>query len=84
MNYRTTRLFVAIHDNKIVRVDTTLRGFYNGMIAIEPTFIGYMTLYRKLKAVPVFNIWIEGKEYHIEEYNQPHVKRKAHVKSVAA
>lgn len=84
MNFRTTRIYAAIHDKKIIRIDTTLRGFHNGFTAIEPTFMGYMTLFRKFKETDDFSMWIEGKEYNFEIYTQPHVKRKPHVKSVAA
>lgn len=72
MNNRTNKIFVAIYNNEVVCLDNTLTNFHTKFLKIEKACPGYLTLFRRFKAVKDdvvqnFTLTLSGKEYHFQK-----------------
>ncbi|UPT69407.1 MAG: hypothetical protein M0D53_09355 [Flavobacterium sp. JAD_PAG50586_2] len=67
MNERIKKLFVCVHENKVIAFETNLKAFHTLFIAIEPEASSYAWLRRHFIKEKTIVVHHNGKDYTLQQ-----------------
>lgn len=67
MNERIKKLFVCIHENRVIAFETNLKAFHKIFASIEPEASSYASLRRKFIKGEIIAAHLNGKDYILQQ-----------------